>query len=282
MDSQVSDPTPAPPSPTRRPVAPTLPGRAGPDELIAYRVSERPAYRLVRAPIARQWMDDTRDRFANRCLPLLMANQTGWWVLNHVPFRAYWTGGWDKACVRIEPLDGSTPAAGDAPALSHFGDGVLTFHMPWLFRTPPGWNLWARGPSNLWKDGLFALEGVVETDWSMATFTMNWRFTAKNLWVTFERDEPICQVVPFRRGDLESLSPRERRVEEEPDLHKAYQEWSTGRETFLRDLGKPGSEAQAEKWERHYFRGLTRDGTVAPEHQTKLNLKEFEGPGRGE
>jgi hypothetical protein len=261
-----------PAAPIRSPVAPTLPGRAGPGELIAYRVSDQPAYRLVRAPIARQWMEDTRERFANRCLPLLIANQSGWWVLNSRPFRAFWTGGWDKASLQVHALDG---AAADLPALSHFGDGVLTFHLPWLFRTPPGWNLWVRGPTNYFKDGVVALEGVVEADWTMATFTMNWRFTAKNLWVTFEKDEPICQLVPARRADLESLTPREKLVSDEPELAKAYAEWSAGRAKFLQDLGKPGSEAHAEKWERHYFRGIARDGTVAPEHQTKLNLKEF-------
>src|SRR5256885_17090226 len=66
--------------------------------LTAYRVSTWPAMRLVPAARARQWMDATRDRFANRCLPLLMANQAGWFALNHYPFRATWTGGWDQRC----------------------------------------------------------------------------------------------------------------------------------------------------------------------------------------
>jgi hypothetical protein len=254
-----------------RPEAMNMPGRAGPNEFIAYRVSDIPDFKLVKGPISRQWMDDTREHFANRCLPLLIANQSGWWVLNSSKFRAAWTGGWDKSCITVDYMGEKH----DQPAISHFGDGVLTFHMPWLFRTPPGWNLWVRGPTNYTKDGAVALDGVVETDWSMATFTMNWKMTAKNLWVTFEKNEPICQVVPIRRGDLESLQPREQRIEDIPELAKAYKEWSEGRDAFLRDLGKPGSEATAEKWERHYFRGITRAGTVAPEHQTKLSLREF-------
>jgi hypothetical protein len=253
-----------------------LPGGAGPDELIAYRVSPFPAFSLARAPIARQWMEDTRERFANRCLPLLIANQSGWWALNCTPFRAAWTGGWDKACITVETLDGSP----HPPCLSHFGDGVLTFHMPWLFRTPPGWNLWVRGPTNYTKDGLVALDGVVETDWSMATFTMNWRFTAKNLWVNFDVGEPICQLVPIRRGDLETLKPREQSIDEVPELKEAFMEWSDGRGKFLQDLGKPGTEATAERWQRHYFRGVAPDGSIAPEHQVKLNLREFEQGGR--
>lgn len=242
-----------------------------PPELTAWRVSDEPFFKLVRAPFERKWMDDSRDRFAYRCLPLLIANQSGWLVLNNVPFRAAWNGGWDKACMAVEALDGKSKL----PALTHFGEGVLTFHMPWLFRTPPGWNLYVRGPTNMPKDGVVALDGVVETDWSISTFTMNWKFTARNMWVTFEKDEPICMIMPIRRGDLEVMEPKERLIEEDPELHKYYQEWASRREKFIGDLHKPGSDAQAEKWERHYFKGLDKNGEPHPDHQTRLYLKEF-------
>src|SRR3712207_8402233 len=34
------------------------------------------------------------------------------------------------------------------PARSHFGSGILTWNLPFLFRTPPGYNLHVRGPAN--------------------------------------------------------------------------------------------------------------------------------------
>src|SRR3954449_12981067 len=40
----------------------------------------------------RDWMDDTPNKFAYRCLPLTIANQTGWFVYNPVGFTAVWTG----------------------------------------------------------------------------------------------------------------------------------------------------------------------------------------------
>ena len=46
---------------------------------------------------------------------------------------------------------------------SHFGEAVLTFSLPYLFRTPRGVNLWVKGPSNWIKDGIQPLEGIVET-----------------------------------------------------------------------------------------------------------------------
>jgi len=45
---------------------------------------------------------------------------------------------------------------------------------------------------------------------------------------------------------------------------------------FLTDLKIPGSDAVAEGWEKHYFQGTAPDGARAPEHQTKLHLRDFE------
>ena len=40
----------------------------------------------------RDWMDATPSRFAYRCLPLTIANQTGFWIKNPVGFTATWRG----------------------------------------------------------------------------------------------------------------------------------------------------------------------------------------------
>jgi hypothetical protein len=240
--------------------------------LIAYRVSDWPTMRIVPAARARGWMDDSQNRFAYRCLPLLIANQSGWWILNSQPIRAWWTGGWDPSCVRVECLDG----ADRCPASGHFGEGVLTFTLPFLFRTPPGFNLHVRGPANLPKDGIQPLEGVVETDWSMATFTMNWKLTRPNVPIEFEKDEPICMVAPQPRGILESFVAKERDVRADADVFRAYMQWSHSRSDFLKASRWPDSEAAKEGWQKHYFRGVDLEGARAREHQSKLDLREFE------
>ncbi len=44
------------------------------------------------ADLQRDWMDATPNRFAYRCLPLSIVNQTGWWICNPVGFTATWRG----------------------------------------------------------------------------------------------------------------------------------------------------------------------------------------------
>lgn len=216
-------------------------------------------------------MDATRDRHANRCLPLLMANQSGWWILNSHPIEVFWTGGWDASCMRVRSLDN----ADRCPANGHFGEGVLTFTLPYLFRTPPGYNLHVRGPANMPKDGIQALEGIVETDWSFATFTMNWKVTRPRVPIVFEKDEPICMIVPQPRRALENFEPAVRDVTREPAVAQPFYRWWHSRTEFIAALGRPDSQEVKEGWQKHYFQGVHIDGASAAEHQSKLDLRSF-------
>ncbi|HEX7975935.1 MAG TPA: DUF6065 family protein, partial [Anaerolineales bacterium] len=118
---------------------------------------------MASAPGNRAWMQATDQHFANRFLPMLVANQSGWFILCSHGFRVIWDGGVETSSLRILYLNGEPLY----PATSMFGYGILTFVISFLFRTPPGYNLLARGPANLPKDGIAPLEGVIETDWAV-------------------------------------------------------------------------------------------------------------------
>ena len=138
----------------------------------AFHGSLGPMLPITPAPRRRLWMDATVERWANRCLPLLIANESGWVLANPIGFHAVWTGDQTAAATTIEFDSEHVPVP--PPVESHFGYGVITWSVPYLFRTPPGYNLLVRGPSNWPRHGISALEGVIETDWSVASFTMNW------------------------------------------------------------------------------------------------------------
>lgn len=238
--------------------------------LVAHELAVDTGFSLVPAPAARDWMSATPKRFAKRCLPLLLANQAGWLVLNNARVRCCWNGG-DSSEVRID-YEGPTPRY---PAVSHFGEGIVTWSLPYLFRTPPGYDLLARGPANLVKDGACPLEGLVETDWTPATFTMNWKLTRPGAWVTFARDEPLCMLVPQRRGELEQWRPRIEPLRQDPELQESHATWTASRAQFLAELVTNGSDADRAGWQKDYFRGRTPDGQEVRGHQNRLRLRSF-------
>ena len=113
------------------------------------------------APVEREWMEETDQRYAYRCLPLNIANAHGWEVLTPAGFTAYWRGGasTQDVIIRSDP-DMPTFAA----PLSLFGQATITIHIQGLFRTPPGWNLMATGSPNRAKDGIAPLSGGMSVD----------------------------------------------------------------------------------------------------------------------
>jgi Family of unknown function (DUF6065) len=250
--------------------------------LRAYRTSPS-GVRLVPAPSGRAWMDATTNRFANRCLPLKMPNQAGWFVLNDRPVRVVWDGGKEISSTKVEPLR----EVGEGEHLlcaSHFGFGILTFFIPYLFRTPPGYNLLARGPANMPKDGIAPLEGLVETNWSVASFTMNWKLTRPGQEVVFEEGEPVCMIVSQRRGELESFRPEVCELNDDLELAYDYWKWTESRWRTLAENKRRDTSGEAERsrrgyYEQHYTRGTSPTGTSADaeHHQTRLRLRPFEG-----
>jgi hypothetical protein len=258
--------------------------------LIAYELLQAADMPLTSAAVDRAWMDATHQRAAYRCLPLAIANQVGWTLPSPATFTAYWDGGIGKENVQIrfEPpqadpfavimvsMEDPPPVVyNDTRITSHFGNGVVTFSIPYLFRTPRGINLWVKGPTNYIKDGVQPLEGIVETDWLPATFTMNWKLTRPHYPVRFERGEPICMVLPIPRGLSEEMEPRYVPLDANPELAREYREWEKSRSAFNAALAVEHPEAVKRGWQRDYMKGRTVSGAQAEQHQTRLQLREF-------
>ena len=241
-------------------------------KLIAYRTSDT-APEILPAPATRDWMDRLPEAFAYRCLPLNIANAHGWEIRCLRAFTARWDGGGDREAITIRGED----SEGELPT-SHFGFGVLTFAVPYLFRSPPGINLFVTGPPNQPKHGIAALSGVVETDWSPFTFTMNWKFTAPNIDVSWKKDEPFLFFFPLERGMIETVEPEIRALESDPALTEQYRSWHKARLQFNRELDEAGTPAHKQRWQKHYYRGVKFDGAEGPaDHKAKLRVRPWKG-----
>ena len=159
--------------------------------------------------------------------------------------------------------------------MSAFGHGILTFYIPYLFRTPPDWNLIVRGPTNWVKDGIAPLDGLIETDWAVASFTMNWKLTRAFQPVTFEAGEPVAMIYPQRRNELESFAAEIQPIDSNPELQQGHEAWSKAREELQRLRQENPGRDDLPEWQKHYTRGTAPGGETARQHQVKLELRPF-------
>jgi hypothetical protein len=140
---------------------------------------------------------------AYKCLPLLIANQWGWQVLCPTDVAVTWNGNPALEGLQIEVAPQFQPAI-----KSQFGEGIITFSPPWLFRTSSGWDLYLKGPSNRWKPNCVPLEGVIETWWLNYTFTINWKLIEPGT-VFFARGESLGQLIPVPHLTFEGATALE-------------------------------------------------------------------------
>lgn len=243
------------------------------ESMIAWQLGPANHMTLEPAPADRDWMDRSNNRFAYRCLPLVIANQAGWIIRNPVDFTVSWNGGNELQDLTFQFPDGTS----ETRISSHFGQGIVTFIPPYLFRTPPGINLWVKGPANWIKDGIQPLEGVVETDWNDASFTMNWKVTRKDHAVAFERGEPICMIVPIPRGVAERLDPVCQPLQLDQEQSDRYEQWRESRKVFNEGLQRQDAAVVERGWQKDYMLGLGTDGQAFADHQTKLKIRPFRG-----
>ncbi len=228
------------------------------------------------APVKRDWMSNSPEAFAYRCLPLNIANTHGWELLSPCTFEACWLGGTGTDQVILRLPEG---LPSDLAPVSLFGQGVITFHVQGIFRTPPGWNLWVGGSPNSPKDAIQPLTGVVETDWAPFTFTMNWRFTRADHWVRFEEGEPICFFFPVLRDMVETVQPTFAEIADAPALKAQFEAWSQARNAFHQKMQTAPPQAPADRWQKHYYQGTdVEQKRGAEDHRTKLRVSGFTPP----
>ncbi len=233
-------------------------------KLVAFRTNETAApIRVARRE--RGWMDELDQRYAYRCLPLVMANQFGWEVLGTHHVSVTWDGSRAFDALRVKDLGGDGPVYWH----SHFGSGILTFGVPFLFKTSPNWNLFVRGPTNYAKDGIVPLDGVVETDWSHAPFTMNWRFT-RPCTIEFQIGEPVCMFFPVERRLFEKFHVEMADLATNPDLNQKFNELSESRTRFNRAMRASEPAALKQKWQKDYFRAAKETKPRPQEIQSEL------------
>ena len=251
-------PNPLPPNTVRAHVMPGLQG---------LRVEDH----LRTAMIKRDWMDAIPQQYVYRCIPLLAANTMGWELLNPVTSHLTWSGGDLTSTLSIQTEQQNPFSAG-----SHFGTGIVTWYVPFLFRTSPNLGILVTGPANHEHNHAVPLDAFVRTDWLPFPFTMNWRLTEANKRVTFKAGEPIARIMPFPIAMLEETNFEIVDLQSDPGFLAEVEAFGQARQ---RNVAKQQEDARRAQqtgetltgegvWNAQYVRAKGKEGGGFAPHQT--------------
>jgi len=225
--------------------------------------------KIVPAHPQREWMNATplppnKDGsvtkgtgFANRCLPLLMANQLGWDVVTK--FGYVITALDNGTHITYHPKGGRGPRYG-APQ-NNFLNSLVTWPLPWNFETPEGWDLLLMPPANRFLPrGVTCLTGLIETDHTPATFTMNWRMEPGTA-ITIEEGDVLATLVPYPTAQIEGWD-----FVEDEDTPEAYPHWVERRRESTDRMNENFG-----RWDKDYWNEAKRKKIKKGDHVVDEN-----------
>ena len=184
-------------------------------------------FKIVPLTMQRDWMHESKEKFAYKCLPLNIANQYGWTVLSPCDFNVAWYGGASQ--VDVEVFDIEEKYAGSIT--SHFGTQTFTILPDFIIQTPPGFSSYIRGVPNRSYGVLKPLDAIVETDWLPFTFTYNYKFEEPGI-VKFKKGDPLFSFFPIERNTVENFSLVTRKIDEGSEFYQDFKEYANSRDDF--------------------------------------------------
>lgn len=167
---------------------------------------------IKQSRMKRDWMDDTYNKHAYQCLPLTVANVTGWELILQQEVVVQWDGGNSVPKVLSgEVFEGRHIVI---PSII----GIMSFSTGWAFNTEDGYSTWISGSPNYFVDGAVPLTASIPSYWWPDEFNMNWKITKIGEPVVFPAGMPFMHFVIYPNELLESTTINVENLWDKPDL----------------------------------------------------------------
>lgn len=212
--------------------------------------------------IKRDWMDDTYNKHAYQCLPMTVANVSGWELVLDEDLVVIWEGG--NSVVKV--LSGGTQK--DRQVAHPSMIGIISLSTGWAINTEEGYATWVTGSPNYFIDGAVPLAATIPSSWWPDEVQMNWKITKVNEPVTFPAGTPYCFFTIYPEALLESVEFEVSNIWDKPELIESRVKYS--------DMKMKNQEENPWTWTKGIKTGLDADGNkIGP---TFLGLPKLANP----
>ena len=218
---------------------------------------------IKQSRLKRDWMDDTYNKHAYRCLPLSAANVNGWEAILQQDIVVTWEGG--NSVPKI--VEGDVYRGRTIANCNKIG--MIDFHIGWAFKTEPGYHTWISGSPNYFIDGAVPLTASIPSDWWPDEVQAAWKITKVNEPVVFPAGMPFIFFSVYPSNLMPEMEVEVEYLWDKPNLMNERMAYSDAKMKKLRD--EPWT------WMNGIRTGLNEKGErIGPRHDGLPDLQEPE------
>ena len=218
---------------------------------------------IKQSRLKRDWMDDAYNKHAYQCLPMTVANVSGWELVLQQDVVVEWDGSNNPPKV----LEGEFLNSRSVVIPSIIG--IMSFATGWAFGTEEGYSTYISGSPNYFVDGAVPLSATIPSFWWPDEFNMNWKITKINEPVIFPKGMPFMHFTIVKNDLLESVKFKVENLWDKPDLMD--QRMSYGEAKMKKNQEEPWT------WMKGIKTGLNEKGErIGPASSGLLKLNEPE------
>ena len=229
----------------------------------------------------------SRDGFpktATACLPMSIANQTGFAIVSLSDFTMRWDGGHEPSSVSITCDDkviegfyghGEDHVYGNVKQMiAPFYSGMISIKHDFFLRTPPGVNLFVTQVPNNFIPATVPVSAMIETDNAVRDWVFNLKITVPNIDIHIKKGDPLIGLIPIPRFFADSFELKSAYdIFENETLRTTFEEaLSTSSEIkgLIDDAGDPLSKEIQGGFTGLYALGKTVSGFDFYKHQKTI------------
>lgn len=224
---------------------------------------------IRKAPLKRDWMDETYKGHAYSCLPVATANIAGWELVLQQEVVVQYDGGTQPPKILSGAMCEFTRKDGhkyERQIADSTIPGVVSFPTAWTFNLPEHYGLWVTGSPNFFVEGATPMSATIPYWWP-EDFNMNWKITKLNEPVVFPKGMPFMffqiydtRIMPSVEFEVQNAWDHESLIKERVDYRRFKEQ---------RRVDEPW------KWVGTIKTGLDHNGKrIGPRYERLPTLKE--------
>lgn len=235
---------------------------------IKVKVTRPGAGNIEQLAATRPWMDESIEKHAYMCFPMVVTNRLGWGISFPEDIVFIWDG-----------IDDTTPdhvkiIKGEQYASSKRCNATISFETGLTFRTDPETTMLTMPVPNQFIPGTQCFTTLISTSFYMPELPIAWKITEANKEITIPAGTPVAAVLPISLTALES--EYEMQIDPTPADH-----------TYWEELAKYGEVAESKNgvgdWSKMYREAVNYKGEPVGAHETKsIKLKTVTCPFTGQ